>query len=303
MRIKEIYNEYCDHLLIERGLAENSVSSYLRSLNRFSEVMGIDDLESLLNISRIDITDYMERLREKEYSEGSRCHSITALRGLFNYLIKEKITEKNPAKQVSQPRTSRKLPSYLSVDEVEKLITTPDENSILGQRNSAMLETLYATGMRVSELIGLKKSDVYLDEGYLLCFGKGAKQRLVPFGDKAHQSIIRYLEISRPVLINSFPQADSEERDVLFLNSRGKKMTRQGFWKIIKATGLKSGINKKIYPHLLRHSFATHLVENDVDLRSVQEMLGHSSISTTQIYTHLTQKRLKKIFERTHPRA
>jgi integrase/recombinase XerD len=191
----------------------------------------------------------------------------------------------------------------LSIKSVEILLEAPDTNTLLGIRDKAMLETLYATGIRVSELINLKVSDLYIDEGYLICFGKGSKQRLVPMGNAACEALVEYINNSRPLLLYKFPGAGSAERDFLFLNSRGHAITRQGFWKNLKALGKKAGLSQEIYPHLLRHSFATHLVENDVDLRSVQEMLGHSSISTTQIYTHLTQKRLREIFNRTHPRA
>jgi integrase/recombinase XerD len=249
------------------------------------------------------MSEYMDRLSAMNYSERSRSHSITALRGLFDYLIKEKKTKLNPAKEICQPRLSGKLPHILSIKSVEILLEAPDTNTLLGIRDKAMLETLYATGIRVSELINLKVSDLYIDEGYLICFGKGSKQRLVPMGNAACEALVEYINNSRPLLLYKFPGAGSAERDFLFLNSRGHAITRQGFWKNLKALGKKAGLSQEIYPHLLRHSFATHLVENDVDLRSVQEMLGHSSISTTQIYTHLTQKRLREIFNRTHPRA
>ncbi|MHB8157946.1 MAG: site-specific tyrosine recombinase XerD, partial [Desulfocucumaceae bacterium] len=222
---------------------------------------------------------------------------LAALKSLFRFLINEERIEIDPTENLESPKKTQKLPRVLTTGEVDQLLEQPQTGTVAGLRDKAMLELLYATGIRVSELVDLEKRDISLKEGYIRCLGKGSKERIVPMGDMAVHYMEAYLQRSRVKLIG---KANS---DALFLNHRGGRITRQGFWKIVKKYASRSNIQKDITPHTLRHSFATHLLENGADLRAVQELLGHADISTTQIYTHLTKKRLKEVYKSSHPRA
>jgi integrase/recombinase XerD len=222
---------------------------------------------------------------------------LSALRGYFGWLVSEEIISRDPTSDLGLPRTPRRLPRYLTFEEVERLLAAPDRGTPLGARDAAMIELLYATGLRVSELMGLRLDDLRLEAGYLTCTGKGSKERVVPIGGAASARLRDYIGGSRPLL------AHGRSTTVLFLNARGGSLTRQGFWKLLASRGRQAGIRSALYPHMLRHSFATHLLEHGADLRSVQMMLGHADITTTQIYTHVNRERLRKLYKDFHPRA
>jgi integrase/recombinase XerD len=257
----------------------------------FLESKGI----SLLSVSQNQIETYVGML-SRLVSKRSVSRSISTLKMFFRFLVSEGRMENNPARLVVSPRLPRRLPKVLSQEEIHALLSQPDASHARGQRDLAMLELLYATGLRVSELIGLKVSDINLEAGYIRTMGKGSKERMVPAGERALDAVRDYLSDGR------LRHAGAAGSAHLFLNTRGRPLTRQGFWKIIRVYGIQAGIGKKISPHSLRHSFASHLLEAGADLRSVQVMLGHADISTTQIYTHVTRKRLKELFDKCHPR-
>ncbi|PKK91993.1 MAG: site-specific tyrosine recombinase XerD [Candidatus Wallbacteria bacterium HGW-Wallbacteria-1] len=290
---------YSDHILAERGLSLNTRDSYMVGLKRFIDLMNIENLQDLVSTDRDRISGYMKRMAEHGFERNTVAHGLTVLRSFFEFLMLENIASANPARTIAMPRARRELPQTLRVSDVEALLAAPDPETPAGCRDRAMLELLYATGMRVSELISIGLGSLNMQRGYLICMGKGSKERLIPFGEKARAALEDYLDRGRPC----FMSGNSRTVDTIFLNRSGRPMSRQGFWKIIGQYGVRAGIGIRIYPHLLRHSFATHLLERDVDLRSLQEMLGHSSISTTQIYTHLTDRRLRQVFDRSHPRA
>jgi len=287
-------DQFINHLRVERGLADNTIESYSRDLIRFLRHLDKRDI-SPLTASREDITEYIESL-EGSLSLRSITRAVSALKMFFRFLINDgKLTE-SPARLLESIKLPRRLPGILSVEEVDLLLSRPDPSTILGLRDKAMLELLYATGLRVSELIGLRLVNINLEAGFVRTIGKGTKERMVPMGDKAREAIKSYLYDGRPGLLKG------RSSTVLFINATGRQMSRQGFWKIIGQYGIMAGIKKRITPHSLRHSFASHLLEGGADLRSVQVMLGHADISTTQIYTHVSRDRLKQVHERFHPR-
>jgi integrase/recombinase XerD len=279
---------------VERGLSENTIQSYSRDLTRFFQYLEKRGL-SLLDVGQSDIVDYMADLQDG-LSIRSAARNLSAIKMFFRFLVYDGKIENSPVRLLKTPKLPRKLPGVLSLEDVEQLLSQPDPSYHLGQRDRAMLELLYATGLRVSELVGLKLSSVNLVAGYVRTIGKGSKERQVPMGGKAQEALRDYLAVGRVRLTknNRVPQ--------LFLNARGRPLTRQGFWKIIRQYGMKAGIKGPITPHVLRHSFASHLLEHGADLRAVQVMLGHADISTTQIYTHVTRDRLRQIHEKYHPR-
>jgi integrase/recombinase XerD len=287
-------DQFIGFLRIERGLADNTVQAYSRDLNRFVQYLEVRQMP-LLGVSQEEIAGYISKLG-KSLSARSVARNLSVLKTFFRYLVAEKKIAQNPARLLDTPRIPRRLPNVLNYGEVERLLGQPDPSRPKGQRDQAMLELLYATGLRVSELLGLKVPDVNLEAGFVRAFGKGSKERLVPAGEKALDALKIYLSQGRGHFVKL------ANPSYLFLSSRGRPMTRQGFWKIIKKYGLQAGIKKKITPHSLRHSFASHLLEAGADLRSVQIMLGHADISTTQIYTHVTRERLRRIHDRCHPR-
>ncbi len=295
-------DHYLNYLAVERGLARNTLDAYGRDLARYLDYLekmeittpGIATLES---ITPAVVLRFLSHLKDSGLSARSRARTLAALRTFHKFLVREKLASDNPTDQIISPKSLTALPHTLSPLDVENLLASPKGESSLAWRDRAMLEVLYATGLRVSELVSLKLSDLQMDVGYLTAFGKRNKQRIVPLGMAAVDTLREYLDYGRPGLDK---QRGSH---FLFLNRSGEGLTRQGFWKIIKRRALEAGITQSISPHMMRHSFATHLLENGADLRSVQAMLGHADISTTQIYTHVTRERLKKLHTQHHPRG
>ncbi|MBI5183179.1 MAG: site-specific tyrosine recombinase XerD [Nitrospinae bacterium] len=293
----DILDEFVNYLVIEKRLSRNTIDAYYRDIIRFLTFIGYNIIDDLKKIRRGDITSYLMELKREGLSSSSMTRHLVSIKVFYRFMLNQGFLEDDPTVNIESRRSGRRLPDVLSIQEVDRLLSQPDEDSFIGIRNMAMLEILYATGVRVSELISLKLNDVNLEVGYLISFGKGAKERIVPIGGAAKEKTIRYLNHSRERLIKgrSIPE--------LFVNHSGKRMSRQGFWKIIKKYVRSAGIKGKISPHSIRHSFATHLLERGADLRSVQQMLGHSDISTTQIYTHVIKERLREIYDKSHPRA
>jgi integrase/recombinase XerD len=290
----DLADQFTHHLRVERGLSTNTVESYSHDLTRFFEFLEKRNVPSP-SASQVDLMDYVSSLAGR-LSTRSIARNLSAVKMFYRFLVSDGKIEGNPARLLSAPKLPRRLPHVLSTEEVERLLAQPDAPTGRGKRDRAMLELLYATGLRVSELVNLKIANINLEAGYVRTVGKGSKERMVPVGTKALEALKEYLTQWRASFMKQ--RASS----YLFLNPRGKPLTRQGFWKIIKRYGLVAGIRKEISPHSLRHSFASHLLEHGADLRSVQIMLGHSDISTTQIYTHVTRERLKQIHEKHHPR-
>ena len=296
MQSNELLDQFLSYLRIERGLSENTVSSYSSDLVKYFNYLD-KAKKSPAQVKREDIAGYTGAMKKvNDYSARTIARNLSSIKMFYRFLITEGRLTDNPARLLDPVKLPRRLPGTLSRDEVDRLLAVPDNTTSLGQRDSAMLELLYATGLRVSELVGLHLVNVNLDPGFIRTIGKGSKERIVPMGDKARDAINLYLTYGRRDLIRG------KNVSYLFLNSRGASISRQGFWKIIKKYGIIAEVTKKITPHSLRHSFATHLLEGGADLRSVQIMLGHSDISTTQIYTHVSRERLKQIHEKYHPR-
>jgi len=287
---------FLNHLTIEKGLSDNTVSAYRMDLQSFLHFLTSKGIGSLGQVHKVDVMDYLLELKSKGICARSHARHLVSIRQLYRYLILEGRVTEDPSLNISFPRTWQKLPHVLSYSQVESLLAQPDETP-LGVRDKAMLELLYATGLRVSELINLTVNAVNLEAGFLLCQGKGSKERLVPIGTSARESVQKYCSTARLQLLKD------NRKDLLFVNRFGNKLSRQGFWKILKEYALQAGIQQTITPHTLRHSFATHLLENGADLRSVQAMLGHANISTTQIYTHVTMEKIKELYFKHHPRA
>jgi integrase/recombinase XerD len=254
-------------------------------------------MEILRDSSRNTILAYLTNLQSKGRAVSTISRNLAAIKSFYQYLVRERYLDKDPAANLESPKLEKKLPKILSIAEVEELLKQPNGSMPAGMRDKAMLELLYATGIRVSELISLNISDVNLDMGYIKCYGKGAKERIVPLGSIAVKCVQEYIHKGRTKLVRTY------EEPALFVNHHGNRLTRQGFWKIIKKYAQEANIKEDITPHTLRHSFAAHLLENGADLRSVQEMLGHADISTTQIYTHVTKNHLKEVYDKAHPRA
>ena len=286
---------FLDYLAVEKGLAKNSLAAYVSDLRHFGHWLGDQELE-LDRVERINIVKYFQWLRGAGISARSVARALAAIRGLFRFLVAERHLKKDPTENLENPKLWSTLPKSLQPHEVEALLAAPDRATTDGLRDAAMLELLYATGLRVSELIKVRIDEVVLDAGFLRTIGKGSKERIVPFGDTARDVIVEYAEKSRPEL-------DKHSDPHLFLSRRGRPMTRQAFWMKITRYARDAGVKAHISPHVLRHSFATHLLENGADLRSVQMMLGHADISTTQIYTHVSRARLQRMYEQFHPRA
>jgi integrase/recombinase XerD len=286
---------YLDYLAVEKGLAKNSLSSYATDLHRLGAWLAEESTETE-SVQREHIVRYFQMLRKNGISARSVARALAAIRGLFRFLVAERHLKHDPTENLDGPKLWASLPKSLHAEEVEALLGAPDRATPEGLRDAAMLELLYATGLRVSELIGVRVEDVVLDAGFLRTIGKGSKERIVPFGDTARDAMVRYLEQGRPHF--------NRRNDIhLFLSIRGRPMSRQSFWMKVAKYARQAGITTRISPHVLRHSFATHLLENGADLRSVQLMLGHSDISTTQIYTHVSRARLQKLYDQFHPRA
>ncbi len=297
MNIDTALDLFLNYLVVERGLSRNTLDAYGRDLARYADFITRAKIDGPAAVSSSDILHFLTGLKQAGLSARSRARALVALRMFHKFLHSEGVADANPADRIEAPKSLKKLPDTLSPQEVEKLLEAPRGEENLDYRDRAMFEILYATGLRVSELINIKLSDLQLDVGYLIAFGKRSKQRIVPIGEEAVSALDNYLKLARPILAKEAGAAE------VFLNRSGLGLTRQGFWKIIKRRAQQTGINKNITPHTLRHSFATHLLDNGADLRSVQMMLGHADISTTQIYTHVTRERLKKIHNLHHPRS
>lgn len=289
---------FLEYLTVELGLSANTRQAYERDLRLFCKTLGFKNSDALVNVSREQITGYMTQLKEKGLAAATIARKLAAIKAFYRFMTAEGYMDANPAEVVEAGTKGIKLPRVLSEDEVVRLLNQPDITTAEGFRDRTMLEVLYATGMRVSELINLTLERVDLNMKYIIAFGKGSKERIVPLGSVAAEFLQQYLEKVRPKLTHA-----ARNTNVVFLAFGGHELTRQRFWQIIRAYGQKANINKALTPHILRHSFATHLLDNGADLRSVQELLGHSDISTTQIYTHLTNKRLRDIYAKAHPRA
>jgi integrase/recombinase XerD len=287
--------EYLAHLTVERNLSPRTLDAYARDLQRFAAWLAEREV-GLRDVQRATIRTYIGRRRDEGLSARSAARLLSALRGFFLYLVREEILDHDPTADLRSPALWRTVPHVLSEEEVEALLAAPDTSRPIGLRDRAMLETLYATGLRVSELVGLEVSQVRLDPGFVRTFGKGRKERIVPLGSSAVSWLGRYLAEARPHL-------DRDRRPELFLNARGGRLSRQGFYKILRGHGLQADIRTQLSPHVLRHSFATHLLEHGADLRAVQMMLGHSSLTTTEIYTHVARERLRRLYDEKHPRA
>lgn len=295
----EHLQDFTHFLIVEKGLAANTIVSYERDLKNYIKYLqNVEKLKSFNDVQRPHIVHFLAYLKGQGKSSRTLARHVASIRSFHQFLLREKAAEHDPSVHIEPPQLEKTLPKVLNLEEVETLLDSPDTSNHYGIRDKAMLELLYATGIRVSELISLKLSDVHLSMGFVRCIGKGNKERIIPIGKTAIAAIEHYLQKGRPLFVSKKNHDDS-----LFLNHHGKGLTRQGFWKILKGLARDAGIEKELTPHTLRHSFATHLLENGADLRAVQEMLGHADISTTQIYTHITKTRLKDVYKRYHPRA
>ena len=292
---------YLDHLRVERRLAEHTLVSYardLRALARFAS--GAETTVDKLD--RHALEAFVRQLMSGGLSPRSVARTVATIRGFYRYHVLDRQLDESPADDLRPPRAWPALPKCLSPEEVERLIEQPDVSTPLGLRDRAMFELLYATGMRVSELISVRATDMHLDEHYLTCVGKGNKERLIPMGEQASDWIRRYQRDARPALTAKRGGATRVSASRLFVNVRGGPLSRVGFWKILKGQGRRAGLRASLSPHVVRHSFATHLLERGADLRSIQMMLGHADLSTTQIYTHVLEARLRAVYDRFHPR-
>jgi integrase/recombinase XerD len=297
--MKALIQEFSEYLRIEKRNSPHTVSAYRRDLSRFSAELAGQKVDS---VTTADIRDFLISLREQGLSPASVARTLSSIKSFFKYLCQDKQFQDNPAEILETPKRWRKLPDVLSSEDVDNLLKIPDLESVLGLRDKAMLEILYASGLRVSELINLQISQLDMQVGYLRTLGKGSKERIVPIGAMAKRAVENYILNSRPALVSS-RKDDGGKPEELFVSRRGRGMTRQGFWKLLKGYVTQANIRASVSPHTLRHAFATHLLERGADLRSVQQMLGHSDISTTQIYTHILGKRMLEIHQQFHPRC
>ncbi len=289
---------YVHYLKVEKGLSQNTLKNYRRDLDSYTQYLESSGITNFSEVTEQDISRYISKLKAKGLETATINRALSSIRGFHTFLFEEEGGQSNPAELIESPKSTRKLPDTLSVDEVISLIENiPVDESGLWIRNRAMLECLYATGIRVSELVGITRQQLMTQEGVLRVRGKGGKERIVPIGRIALEWIQRYLTENRPGLIKQ-----KRTNDVLFLNRRGTPISRVSVWNIIQEAAKSAGLKKRIYPHILRHSFATHMLEAGADLRAVQELLGHSDISTTQIYTHIDRSYLKQIHIQYHPR-
>jgi len=290
-------DQFLHYLIVEKGLSKNTIEAYGHGLNRFSNHLREKGIRDWTDVTKFEVKAFLLFLKRKGLSTKTVVRNLVAIRTFFKFLAQEGILEVNPTEELESPKVAKTLPKILSLKEVEQLLEQPNLKTPLGIRDRAMLELLYAAGMRVSELVRLPMNQINLEGGYARLYGKGSRERIVPLGREAVKWVNLYLKDVREKL------AKGKESQFLFINRSGKGMSRQRFWKNLKVYGQRAGIQKKITPHLLRHSFASHLLERGADLRSVQMMLGHADISTTQIYTHVTGERLKKVHQRYHPRG
>jgi integrase/recombinase XerD len=295
--LDNLIDRYLNYLLIEKGLSKTTLESYSRDLLRYHDFLKQNDFHHITETDTPLILKHMIALRKAGLGARSRARHLVSIRGFYRFLVNEKIIKNDPSRLVDLPKLSLKLPDVLSVDDVSRLLKVPDTGRPLGARDAAMLELLYAAGLRVSELVNLKLQDINLEAGFVRVLGKGSKERVVPIGQHAKTKIEFYIENYRQAALKN------KLSRYLFIARAGKPITRQGFWKLLRRYADQAQLNKKITPHSLRHSFATHLLEGGADLRAVQVMLGHVDISTTQIYTHVTRKHLKDLHRKYHPRG
>jgi integrase/recombinase XerD len=295
--MNEWIERFVEYLTVERGLSLNTLESYRRDLLAFASYLSEHFQLTVLDATQAHVVAYLGYLRNSGRATSTISRNLASLRSFFHFMVREEAMAADPTANLETPKVEKRLPKVLTVDEVERLLQAPDPRTPTGARDKAMLELLYATGIRVSELVSLQLRDLNLAAGFLRCVGKGSKERIIPVGQVAQAALLHYLESGRAKLVrNTGSQA-------LFVNHMGVQMSRQGFWKILKKYSRAAQIVKHITPHTLRHSFATHLLERGADLRSVQEMLGHADISTTQIYTHVTRARMREVYANAHPRA
>jgi integrase/recombinase XerD len=290
---------FLDHLRVERRLADHTLESYGRDLRALAKYAAAEG-RSPETLDRRALDAFVSQQRSRGLSPRSVARMVAAVRGFYKFLVLDRRLDHSPADDLTPPHAWPALPKFLSLDAVDKLIAQPDVATPLGIRDRAMIELLYATGLRVSELISVRLLDLHLDEQYMTCVGKGSKERLIPIGEQASDWIRRYYRDARPQLVKD--PRKGRVRDALFVNARGGALTRVGFWKILKQYGRKAGLPRSLSPHVLRHSFATHLLDRGADLRAIQMMLGHADLSTTQIYTHVLEARLRAVYDRFHPR-
>ncbi|MEL7567818.1 MAG: site-specific tyrosine recombinase XerD [Dehalobacterium sp.] len=295
--MKTLIENFLYYLVVERGLADNTVTSYQFDLNSFTAFLKHKSVTEINEVTRHHIIAYLLDLKNQDKSPATLARHMACIKSFFHFLLRENVIDQDPTSHLEAPKLAQLLPRILSMEETKRLLDQPKTGDILGLRDKAMLELIYATGLRVSELIDLNVQDINLDMGFLRCLGKGSKERIVPIGSFAVNALREYLSMSRVKLVKR------SKEEALFVNQHGRRLTRQGFWKILKRYGTEAKISISITPHTLRHSIATHMLENGADLRTVQEILGHADITTTQIYTHLTKTHLKEVYDHCHPRA
>ncbi|HJP18935.1 MAG TPA: site-specific tyrosine recombinase XerD [Nitrospinota bacterium] len=291
-----LLDEFINYLIIEKRLADNTVESYQRDILRFLDFVSSKEIQNIKQIKIDTIRSHLKKLMESDLSSVTLARHLASIRVFYRFLTNEKKLEEDPTTHLESPKLWSRIPTVLTLKEVQSLLDQPDTKTPLGIRDKAMLEILYAAGLRVSELVSLRTNNINLQSGYLVSMGKGSKERIVPIGESARMKTEEYLKNVRPQLLKGPIVAE------LFLSRFGRKMTRQAFWKIIKKHALSAGIKTNLSPHSLRHSFATHLLAGGADLRAVQQMLGHADISTTQIYTHVMKDRLREVYDKFHPR-
>ena len=295
--MRDLLNRYLNHLLIEKGAAGNTLEAYGRDLNRYASFLEQRGIDNPRFVVPETVVEFLVQIKGEGLSANSMNRALAALRGYYKFLLQEKVVDQSPLANIELAKVWMRLPDTVSKEEMNLILSQPGEETPKAQRDSAMLELLYATGLRVSELAGLTMNSINWQVGFLTVMGKGGKERVVPIGKTAYDSVRRYVDEARPKLVKS------RTTDVLFLNRFGGAFTRQGLWKIIIHYVRKAGLQKNVHPHTFRHSFASHVLEGGADLRAVQVMLGHSDISTTQIYTHVTRDHLTQIHRKYHPRG
>ncbi len=297
--MKTQINDFLNYLMIEKGFSGNTIQAYRNDLYQLEDyLISYGSLDDVNQIDSTTLSNFVLNLQEKGYTRSSLARKIASIKSFLAFLVNEGILPENPGDNITAPKIGRTLPTPISEEEINRLLGSAGSNgSSESIRDKAMLEILYATGMRVTEMVSLDKNDINLAEGYVKCMGKGAKERLIPIHDSANAAVTTYLEASRPKLTGN------PGEPALFVNHRGERLTRQGFWLILKDHAQRAGIQSPVTPHTLRHSFATHMLQGGASLRQVQEFLGHSSIASTQIYTHLTDTHIRSEFEKAHPRA
>ena len=295
--LEQAVDDYIVFLTVEKGASQNTIEAYSNDVRKLTQYLSDEKINNWREVDSYMIRGYLAFMQAEQITNTTRARNVAALKSFFRFLYVEKYTENNLGELLDVPRKEKVLPKYLTMEEVERLLEAPNITTPNGCRDKAMLELLYASGLRVSELITLRLNDISFEMAYVRCFGKGSKERIIPLGSYALDALAHYIEVCRPKVANNW------QTDTLFLNKNGKGLTRQGFWKLIKKYGREAAITADITPHVLRHSFATHLLSGGADLRAIQEMLGHADIATTQIYTHLLGEQMLDVYNAAHPRA